>query len=183
MSRSDDVVGHTAGPPPRLTVLAARDADVAVVLRRGPTDWVRLHRWDTATDTVEDGGWLRARVSGRRDRDPCVAPDVGRPSVRGDERDEQPAVGRDLLPLDGDATIDVDRTGRAVVCRAGRLEVHAGNGGVEVVADLAGQRPDPSPAPPLGEYVAVTAAAAGRDDGMTRDGRPGGRRQGRRRTP
>ena len=53
-------------PPARLSVLAARDADVAVVLRRGPTDWVRLHHWDTATDTITDGGWLHARVSGQR---------------------------------------------------------------------------------------------------------------------
>ena len=53
-------------PPPRCTVLAARDAPVAVVLRRGPTDWVRLSSWDTTTDEVHHGGWLHARVSGRR---------------------------------------------------------------------------------------------------------------------
>jgi hypothetical protein len=55
-----------AAPPPRLAVLAARDADVAVVLRRGPTDWVRLSLWDTAGDTVEHGGWMHARVPWRR---------------------------------------------------------------------------------------------------------------------
>lgn len=53
-------------PPPRLVVLAARDADVAVVLRRGPTDWARLSLWDTATDEVEHGGWIHARVPWRR---------------------------------------------------------------------------------------------------------------------
>lgn len=56
----------TTPPPPRLTVLAARDADVAVVLRRGPTDWVRLSLWDTASDTLEHGGWMHARVPWRR---------------------------------------------------------------------------------------------------------------------
>lgn len=53
-------------PPPRLAVLAARDAPVAVVLRRGPTDWVRLSLWDTTTDEVTHGGWLHARVPWRR---------------------------------------------------------------------------------------------------------------------
>ena len=53
-------------PPPRLAVLAARDASVAVVVRRGPTDWARLSLWDTATDEVEHGGWIHARVPWRR---------------------------------------------------------------------------------------------------------------------
>ncbi len=255
-------------PPPRLTVLAARDADVAVVLRRGPTDWARLHRWDTATDTIEDGGWLHARVSGRRvdlspdgrlfvafvaahgrtadvRRDTWVAvsrppwwralalwfdgttwsfggffpdaascaglgpgpPDEGgvphwfdadaslpaaRPgpawtdvAVPHNRRVRDGWVERDtgwwertlatggaavvveridasayvtteaalrgpddgLVPLGADASVDVDRAGRALVARAGRLEVHAGPGEVDVIADLAGQRPDPVPPP------------------------------------
>lgn len=53
-------------PPPRLAVLAARDADAAVVLRRGPTDWARLSLWDTATDEVQHGGWMHAQVPWRR---------------------------------------------------------------------------------------------------------------------
>ena len=53
-------------PPPRLAVLAARDAPTAVVLRRGPSDWARLSLWHTDTDEVEDGGWLHARVPWRR---------------------------------------------------------------------------------------------------------------------
>lgn len=254
--------------PPRLTVLAARDADVAVVLRRGPTDWARLHRWDTATDSVEDGGWLRARVSGRRvdlspdgrlfvafiaahgrtddvRRDTWVAvsrppwwralalwfdgttwsyggffpdaascaglgpgvPDEGhvprwfsadarlpapRPeaawtdvSVPHNRRMRDGWVEREpewwerpladggaavvhervdasarviteaalrgphdeLTPLGAGASLDVDRAGRALVGRAGRLEVHAGPT-VEVIADLTAQRPEPEPPPP-----------------------------------
>lgn len=257
-----------AAPPPRLTVLAARDADVAVVLRRGPTDWVRLHRWDTATDTVEDGGWLRARVSGRRcdlspdgrlfvafvaahgrtddvrrdtwvalsrppwwralalwfegstwsfggffaDAASCAgtgpgAPDEGtvprwfdaegpllraqpgrawtdvtvpvnrrlrdgwaeaspgwweRPLAAGGAavlHEHSDAVARvtteaalrtrdgDLVPLGTGASLDVDRAGRAIVGRSGRLEVLSGDGRVEVVADVTGQAPDPVPAP------------------------------------
>lgn len=53
-------------PPPRLVVLAARDVPVAVVLRRGPTDWARLSLWDTASDEVTHGGWLHARVPWQR---------------------------------------------------------------------------------------------------------------------
>ena len=53
----------------------------------------------------------------------------------------------DLVPLGGDASLDVDRAGRVLVGRAGRLEVHAGDGRVEVVADLTDQAPDPRSAP------------------------------------
>lgn len=255
-------------PPPRLTVLAARDADVAVVLRRGPTDWVRLHRWHTGTDEIEDGGWLHARVSSRRvdlspdgrlfvafvaahgrtaevRRDTWVAvsrppwwralalwfdgttwsfggffpdptscaglgpgdPDEGRvpswfdaaaplPAPRPEaawtdvavphnrrlrdgwiehepgwwERpladggaavvseqvrpsapvDSAAAIRRSddtLLTLGSDASVDVDRAGRALVGRHGRLEVHTGGGRIDVVADVTGQRPDPARPP------------------------------------
>lgn len=265
MTPSDGVIGHRRpAPPPRLTVLTARDADVAVVLRRGPSSWARLHRWDTATDTVEDGGWLRARVSGRRidlspdgrlfvafvaahgrtpdvrrdtwvalsrppwwralalwfdgstwsyggffaDVDSCAgtgpgAPDEGtvpdwfdaegplpapcpgrawtdvtvphnrrlrdgwverrdrwweRPLAGGavavvDEHIDGAARvstsaalrtrGGDLLPLGHDASLDVDRAGRALVGRGGRLEAHDGTGRIDVIADLNGQAPDP----------------------------------------
>ena len=36
------------------------------MLRRGPSDWVRLSLWRTDTDTFEHGQWLRARVYERR---------------------------------------------------------------------------------------------------------------------
>lgn len=259
-------------PPPRLTVLAASDADVAVVLRRGPTDWARLSLWDTGSDTLVHGGWVHARVDGRRcDLSPDGrlfvaflaahgrthrpdAPDgwrsdtwvaISRPpwwtalalwwngttwdhggffpdarscSVGPGEPDagqlpawfdaaarlpaprpgpdwttatvphnrrlrdgwlevdpgwwERPladgavAVAREaahgtghtgtetairrgeaIEPLGAGASLAVDRRGRALVGRGGRLEVHDGSDLVRVVEDLSRQRPDPRPAP------------------------------------
>jgi hypothetical protein len=52
--------------PPRLHVFLARDAPVAAVLRRGPSEWARLSLWHTDTDAVEHGQWLRARVYASR---------------------------------------------------------------------------------------------------------------------
>lgn len=54
------------GAPCRLFVYLARDAPVGVVLRRGPSDWVRLSRWHTADDSFAHGQWMRARVYERR---------------------------------------------------------------------------------------------------------------------
>jgi hypothetical protein len=149
MTPSDGAAGHDgAAPPPRLTVLTARDADVAVVLRRGPSSWVRLHRWDSAADTVEDGGWLRARVSGRRvDLSPDGRLSVAFVAAHGRTVEVRRDTWVDLLPLGDDASLDVDRAGRALVGRGGRLEAHAGNGDVEVIADLTDQVPDPAPVP------------------------------------
>lgn len=42
--------------------IVARDADVAIVLRRGPTRHVRLLRWDLRDDTLEAGQWLIGTV-------------------------------------------------------------------------------------------------------------------------
>ena len=56
----------SAGSPCRLFVYLARDAPIGVVLRRGPSDWVRLSRWNTADDTFEHGQWMRNRVYERR---------------------------------------------------------------------------------------------------------------------
>jgi hypothetical protein len=52
--------------PCRLFVYLARDAPVGVVLRRGPSDWVRLSRWITSDDTFEHGQWMRNRAYERR---------------------------------------------------------------------------------------------------------------------
>jgi hypothetical protein len=52
--------------PCRLFVYLARDAPVGAVLRRGPSDWVRLSRWDLERDLVEHGQWMHARVYERR---------------------------------------------------------------------------------------------------------------------
>jgi hypothetical protein len=50
----------------RLFVLVAREARVAVVLRRGPTKQVLLVRWDLTDDSFEAGQWLRGRIYERR---------------------------------------------------------------------------------------------------------------------
>ena len=52
--------------PCRLFVDVAREAPVAVVLRRGPTDWARLSLWHTDTDTFEHGQWIKGRIYERR---------------------------------------------------------------------------------------------------------------------
>jgi hypothetical protein len=54
------------GAPCRLFVYLARDAPVAVVLRRGPTDWARLSLWHTDSDGFAHGQWLKGRVYERR---------------------------------------------------------------------------------------------------------------------
>jgi hypothetical protein len=58
----------------KLTVLLAREADTAVVLRRGPHALTQLIHWDLARDAFEPGQWFHGRVHGDR----CdVSPDGG----------------------------------------------------------------------------------------------------------
>lgn len=52
--------------PCRLYTYLAAEAPLAVVLRRGPTAWVRLSLWHTETDTFEHGQWFQGRVYPRR---------------------------------------------------------------------------------------------------------------------
>jgi hypothetical protein len=47
---------------PRLFVIMARDAPVAVVLRRGPASWAQLSLWNTDRDTFTHGAWFRGRL-------------------------------------------------------------------------------------------------------------------------
>ena len=49
-------------PPARVFGFVAEEADVCVLLRRGPSKQVLMVRWDLATDTFEVGQWLKARV-------------------------------------------------------------------------------------------------------------------------
>jgi len=49
-------------PPPRLFVLFARDAPVALILRRGPAAWYHVIRWHTDQDRFESGAWFRGRL-------------------------------------------------------------------------------------------------------------------------
>jgi hypothetical protein len=46
----------------QLHVLPARDAPVAVVLRRGPSGWYHVIRWHTDTDRFEHGAWFKGRI-------------------------------------------------------------------------------------------------------------------------
>lgn len=52
-------------PPCRLSVILAREAPVGVIFRRGPTKWVQIVHWDTATDTFTPGQWFHGSVHGR----------------------------------------------------------------------------------------------------------------------
>jgi len=58
-------------PPPRLSLLRAARAPVALILRRGPSKWVEAIRWDLATDRFERGHWFHGRIyDGRSDLSP-----------------------------------------------------------------------------------------------------------------
>lgn len=46
---------------PRLTLVQAQSADVAVVFRRGPTEWCAVLRWDTVTGDIDVGAWFKGR--------------------------------------------------------------------------------------------------------------------------
>jgi len=61
-SINQDDVRNTA----RLHVILARDASIAVILRRGPSSWVRVILWHTDTDKFENGQWLKGRIYGER---------------------------------------------------------------------------------------------------------------------
>jgi len=43
-------------------ILLARQANVGVILRRGPTEWWRVTLWDTLHDRFEAGQWFRGRI-------------------------------------------------------------------------------------------------------------------------
>jgi hypothetical protein len=51
-----------AKPAPRLFVIAARAARVALVLRRGPSAWYHLIAWETRGDAFTHGAWFRGRI-------------------------------------------------------------------------------------------------------------------------
>jgi hypothetical protein len=53
-------------PPPRLALLHAARAPVAVVFRRGPSKSVEVIRWDVAHDTFERGHWFHGRIYEKR---------------------------------------------------------------------------------------------------------------------
>ena len=65
---------QTDSVPCRLYALLAREAPVGIVFRRGPSKWVEIIHWDTATDTFTPGQWFHGRIYERR----CdLSPDGG----------------------------------------------------------------------------------------------------------
>lgn len=60
------------GPPPRLYAMIAARAPLAVVFRRGPTDWWQVSRWDLDSGALEPGAWFHGTLYPRRsDLSPC----------------------------------------------------------------------------------------------------------------
>ena len=53
-------------PPPRLHILQAPRAHVAVLFRRGPSKRTEVVRWDVRADTFERGHWFAGRIYERR---------------------------------------------------------------------------------------------------------------------
>lgn len=47
---------------PRVFCIPATEAPVAAVLRRGPSDWVHVGAWHTATGEFEPGAWFRGVI-------------------------------------------------------------------------------------------------------------------------
>lgn len=47
---------------PRLHFVFAADAPVCVILRRGPSRWVDVLKWNTVDDIIESGAWFKGRI-------------------------------------------------------------------------------------------------------------------------
>ncbi len=49
-------------PAPRLFVIFAKEANEAVIFRRGPASWFHVVRWDTKYDEFYPGAWFKGRI-------------------------------------------------------------------------------------------------------------------------
>jgi len=47
---------------PTLFVIFAKDANEAVIFRRGPSAWFHLIRWNALDDSFEHGAWFKGRI-------------------------------------------------------------------------------------------------------------------------
>jgi hypothetical protein len=56
----------SAAPAPRLFGIPATRAPIVAVLRRGPTAWAHVGRWDVARGRYEPGAWIRANLYPQR---------------------------------------------------------------------------------------------------------------------
>jgi hypothetical protein len=52
----------TPAPVPRLYGSIATAAPIVAVIRRGPSDWAHIGRWDLARAVYEPGAWLHGRI-------------------------------------------------------------------------------------------------------------------------
>lgn len=46
----------------KLFILQARDVHLAVIIRRGPSAWHHLISWNTKTDELDHGAWIKGRI-------------------------------------------------------------------------------------------------------------------------
>ena len=51
---------------PRIFCIPASNAPVVAVIRRGPSDWMHIGRWDLETPSYEPGAWLRGTIYPQR---------------------------------------------------------------------------------------------------------------------
>jgi hypothetical protein len=51
---------------PRIFGIPALRAPVVAVIRRGPSDWMHLGRWDLAAPSYESGAWIRGTIYPQR---------------------------------------------------------------------------------------------------------------------
>lgn len=49
-------------PPARIHLLPAKSAPYVVVIRRKPTRWFHVLRWNTETDLIEQGSWFKGTL-------------------------------------------------------------------------------------------------------------------------
>lgn len=53
-------------PPARIHLLPAKASPYVIVIRRKPTDWFHVLRWNTETDQLEHGSWLKGMLYAKR---------------------------------------------------------------------------------------------------------------------
>ena len=49
-------------PSPRIHLIVARDAPIAIVYRRGPSAWFHILRWWLEEDRLEPGVWIKEQI-------------------------------------------------------------------------------------------------------------------------
>ena len=51
---------------PRIFGIPATEAPVVALIRRGPSDWCHVGRWDVETMDFQPGSWLRGTIYPQR---------------------------------------------------------------------------------------------------------------------